>query len=342
MRSILNRSGPPDAVIAYAVRFDAPGHYRLHALGQGGHDGELIDRVAVRFGAADQIGAARPDVAGQLALPGLPAWVEGPTFAVESAGWHWLALERGEAPPRDLSRYPSWRIDQLVITPTDAAAAARDGATATLADAAVAVPTVPPSLQPVVPSHPVFAIKDGVAVIEAEQLAYRGGWELRHEPRGFTGEGYLYWTGPEHSRSVEGLGGNDDDFGIRQGPPSARLILRVHVPEAGRYQFDARNWHRLSDGDNDAWIGRPGQIIDATSPVVRIGDSLRDGTGFTWLDWGGPVFEFGAGVNEIFVGGRSIGFGLDRFVFFAADDSAARERALDPATPPTTPLPGPR
>jgi len=72
-------------------------------------------------------------------------------------------------------------------------------------------------------------------------------------------------------------------------------------------------------------------------PIVRMGDSLRDGSGFTWLDWGVARFDFSAGLNEVYVGGRSPGFGIDRIAVYSADSVEARARALDSKTPAAPP-----
>ncbi len=121
-------------------------------------------------------------------------------------------------------------------------------------------------------------------------------------------------------------------FHTQQGPLEEWLILRLRVQEPGDYLVNLRNYHRRADGDNDAWIGvvEPGF---PRRPVKRVGDSLRDGAGFSWLDWGTPTLHLTAGEHMLYVGGRSRGFGVDRIAIYRADSVAARRQALDAATP---------
>lgn len=175
--------------------------------------------------------------------------------------------------------------------------------------------------------------KDGVIVMEAEDIDYHEHWGFHTAPGGFSGKGYLLWEGPNRSRTPDGRGGNDDYSNERQGPQEEWLIVRVHVENPGLYRIDARNIHEKEDGDNDAWIWRVGAPITDWAPVQRMGDSLRDGEGFSWLDWGVRAFWLKEGVNDLYIGGRSPGFGIDRIALFRDGDADAERRARDLTTP---------
>lgn len=123
---------------------------------------------------------------------------------------------------------------------------------------------------------------------------------------------------------------------VQQGPLEEWLTIGLNVPEDGDYTVDLRNHHVHADGDNDAWIGVV-EVGCPRRPVTRVGDSLRDGPGFSWLDWGTPTLRLTRGEYVIYVGGRSRGFGVDRIAIYRAGDEEARRRALDPATPAALP-----
>lgn len=157
----------------------------------------------------------------------------------------------------------------------------------------------------------------------------------RTEPQGYKGRSYLLWQGPNRSVTHDRRGGNDDYTNERQGPQNEWLILRVNIKNPGRCNVDARNIHEKEDGDNDAWIWQVGRGITDWDPVRRMGDSLKDGEGFTWLDWGVRTFDLKQGVNNLYIGGRSIGFRIDRVAIYRRDNPAAKEKALDLKTPPS-------
>ncbi len=59
-----------------------------------------------------------------------------------------------------------------------------------------------------------------------------------------------------------------------------------------------------------------------------MGDSLNDGEGFSWLDWGVRTFWLHEGVNNIVIGGRSIGWGMECIVIYQANNPKAGKKAL--------------
>lgn len=351
--AVLIRNGSWTDHLRYAIHFTTPGTYHLWALGQSGGD-PGTDEVKVFFN-------ERPDPRSErffeLRLPPLPDW-SGLAFArlpgnrkapvpavieVPAPGWYNLHLAKGaepehhgEAPPLE-RRYPNWRVDKLVLLRTDTLRPHGDGPPETRNDGAIEPPSAMLAQTPWLPPQ-IWPLRDGFVAIEAEDIAHHANWVLAHEPAGFTGAGYLEWRGPSHTVTIEGHFGNNDHLHIRQGSRQDWLIVRLDVEEAGTYRLDVRNHHLREDGDNDAWIARLHQRGRRDAPIVRIGDSLRDGPGFSWLDWGVPVFNFERGLNEVRIGGRSVGFGVDRIALYREADEAAKARALDPRTPAARPL----
>lgn len=174
----------------------------------------------------------------------------------------------------------------------------------------------------------VWIEKDGVVVVEAETLARHKHWARMTEPEGFTGDGYVVWEGPRAP------GEGDADFtGKRLQPPETHLTLHVLISNPGAYKIDVRNIHEGEDGDNDAWVDVLGRVPEKEWPVKRIGDSHKDGTEFTWADWGTRTFFLDRGVNSLFVGGRSPGFGVDRIVLYIVGDEKAEASAHNLKTP---------
>jgi hypothetical protein len=179
----------------------------------------------------------------------------------------------------------------------------------------------------------VWKEEDGYVVVEAETIDHHFHWEHKTEPEGFSGTGYLNWVGPNNSVTPDGRGGNDDYTNERQGPQREWLIIRVLVEHPGIYRMNARNHHIKEDGDNDSWSWKVGQEITDWNPVRRMGDSLKDGEGFTWLDWGVRSFWLKKGVNNLYIGGRSPGFGIDRVAIYMDGNEEAESKALDLSTP---------
>jgi len=338
--------------LRYAIHFSKVGDYRVWLLGQsGGSAGS--DGVKILFD-------RRPDPKAEevldMRLEAQPGWSsqafrvraqtnETPMRAVirvSLPGWHNLYVVKGQDPqhqapvPSSSYRFPNWRVDKIVVQLVNLPEPQGDGPRWTANSGELQVP-VEMQVQNEYRPRQSWHMGDGVAVIEAEVIDHHHHWVEKTAPAGFTGTSYLEWQGPSRSRSIEGLGGNNDNLHVRQGPPEEQLIVRLLVDKPGAYLMDVRNHHVEKDGDNDAWVGRVGIRATGDKPIVRLGDGLKDGTGFTWLDWGVHRFEFLEGLNEVYIGGRSIGFGVDRIAFYREGDAASRARALDPSTPKTSP-----
>jgi hypothetical protein len=343
--AVLLRDPRPGDRLRYAIHFSKTGAYRLQALGLGGGDVHT-EAIEVAFGPA---GETLPQLL-TLVLPPRLGWTDRayrqadgghlepvvPLLHVTAPGWHELQLLAGAPPtaPAPVERRrPNWLVDRVVLD-RDLTGGLRvgDGPPATPATAGIPLPTTFADSGEWRPEQ-IWPIRHGWAVIEAEEIAHDPKWELRRQPEGFTGRGYLSWQGLGRGVSITGLRTTEDHFGIRQGPMETWLIVRLHVEEAGRYVVNVRNYHELQDGDNDAWLARVGHSPTPHDPILR----FVGRPGFTWMGQG-RIFEFEVGLVEFYVSGRSRGFGIDRIAVYREGDTAAEARALDVATPPRPPL----
>ena len=169
--------------------------------------------------------------------------------------------------------------------------------------------TVKHQPQKPVPSGPeeaskVWMEKDGMVVIEAENLIHPlpEGWEFKQEHQGYTGKGYIQWTG-------KGMWGPETyDY---QKMPKDRLVtyyFKVNTP--GIYFIKLRNFHLKKDGDDDVWISVGGGIFG----------KLYDFEENAWTfdergTWG--TYELQAGkVYKVQLAGRSGNFNVDRIHVF--------------------------
>lgn len=350
--AMMIRAGKWTDHLRYVIHFGEAGEYQLWLLGQSGGTGGS-DEVKVFFEEAPN---PRSERFFEMRFESRLGWTNrafarrpenrktpvAATVRVTKPGWHTLWLAKGSEPEHHTSepppeyRYPNWRVDKLVLHKVGLAAPEGDGPAETRNTGELAPPGELLRQSEFLPKQ-VWRLQDGVVAIEAEAIDHDPHWQEAVEPKGFTGAAFLEWRGPGLTRSVEGLFGNDDHRHVRQGAPEWGLIVRVFAAEPGTYRLDVRNHHRKKDGDNDCWIALVGARASPERPIVRLGDSHRDGTGFTWLDWGVPRLQLQPGLNEIRVGGRSVGFGVDRIVLYREGDEAAKARALNERQPPARP-----
>lgn len=219
------------------------------------------------------------------------------------------------------------------------------------------------------PSEPCdYETVDDVLVIEAEALPINEDWAVATAEDGYTGNGYIEWTGQSHN--------NDPTHGV--------ISVAVRVDTPGRYQMQ---WHvRIGMGTNttehnDAFVrfadaadfyglkGDPGaeirryprpQCEDTTFtdakealPNVDVADCVRSSSTDGWIkvyssgaaDWRWSTFtsdndasdimvEFDqAGVYTLELAARADHFLIDRIVLHreSVDNDTARNLAL-PAT----------
>jgi hypothetical protein len=153
--------------------------------------------------------------------------------------------------------------------------------------------------------------EDGYVIVEAEDVdPGKGGWRKTTNPVGFTGECFLNYGGSSHSGH-----GNYDCSGNYFAPVDERLTFNIIVSNPGNYCVNARVYHRNKDGDNDAHFHMKDFPINSEFCLKRIGEKEAPGS-FAWLSFGHRQFYLDRGLNTLYIGGRSKGFGIDRVVFF--------------------------
>lgn len=102
----------------------------------------------------------------------------------------------------------------------------------------------PPDLGEPMPTANCFDFEGGILVFEAESLPLNEDWAIGTSEGGFSGSGYIEWTGASHN--------NDPTHGV--------IDVTIRVPEAGRYQL---TWlTQIGRGDNttehnDTWVRFP-------------------------------------------------------------------------------------
>ncbi|NJM93270.1 MAG: T9SS type A sorting domain-containing protein [Cytophagales bacterium] len=149
-------------------------------------------------------------------------------------------------------------------------------------------------------------------VIEMEEnqdLATRSPqWKLDSQEVGFSGQGYLVWTGGQEGQITKKPYANE--------PENERLTYTIYVERSGVYYVKIRNYHYYEDagplGGNDFWASANG------AEWIKIFD--HDPLKWTWDEgtvW--PNYTLNQGLNKIEVGSRSKGIALDRMVIFHED-----------------------
>jgi hypothetical protein len=324
---------PTDSLV-YALHLSSGQNQKIHLLMQGA-DKRTDEKVIVRlFPLAEKGFVKEIRMEPQAELE----WVSSEAFDIKE-GIYFLVVKAGSENFKSYDmindrRYPSYRIDKIVLC--DAQKKVMGNGPVSKSE------NLPEEFRPELKSAQylptqVWEADGGVVVIEAEDIDHHKNWKMKTSPEGYTGTGYLVWEGPSRTQSIEGLGGNDDDMNVRQGPKEQMLIIRVQVEESGLYYVNARNIHELEDGDNDAWVSvlgfKPWNEDAFDDRVRRMGDSHKDGKGFTWLDWGVRKFPLKRGINNLYIGGRSVGFGIDRIAVYPVNDKESEAEALDIKTP---------
>lgn len=334
--------------LRYSIFFSNPGSYSLWLMGKNGGDSGtddvaiFLDPDSIRENLLHYNIRFQKDLGWTRQMhfktPGNPEAPGKASIEVKKAGWHTLYLVKGAEPehpdtPPEARKYPNWRVDKIIIS-RDETPPLGDGPLETTNNQQVKVPDSLLQNTEFFPSQ-VWLENENYVVVEAEAIDHHSYWKLSSKPWGYSGNGYLQWRGPDRTRSIEGLGGNDDELCVRQGPQEEWIILRLFVTHPGNYRVNVRNYHLNKDDDNDAWIAKVGfrpNRIKGTK-ITRIGDSHQDGNGFTWLDWGVHKFWFKKGINDLYISGRSVGFGIDRITVYKDGDPIAKKKALNLKTP---------
>ncbi|MEN0048198.1 MAG: hypothetical protein AAF806_14145, partial [Bacteroidota bacterium] len=69
-----------------------------------------------------------------------------------------------------------------------------------------------------------FEEQDGLLIIEAESVEPHSAWAIDTTELGFTGSGYIFWTGPQYFNSI----------------PNRKLTYNIKINTPGTYQFSWR------------------------------------------------------------------------------------------------------
>lgn len=202
---------------------------------------------------------------------------------------------------------------------------------------------LPAPLSPEQRAQAIHEERDGIIVLEAEDLARSAVWEFAATPHGYFGRGWVRYIGPRRGEGQKD-GHNSDPGGKYQGPPEDQLVARIKINTPGEYVVRGHVYHTNPDGDNDAWVN----LTATPNGARRWGDSRAAQGRFGWNDFNcwtdadhpcrgeGLRFTLDAGVHEIYWAGRSQGFGIDRVVLHRADRA---EAALALTAAPTPPQP---
>lgn len=192
-----------------------------------------------------------------------------------------------------------------------------------------------------------YVERNGVVIIEAENTQSElDQWELKTDIDGFTGPGYLEFTGNQPTN----------------GPATSPLTYTFSVTQAGLYflHMHIAKEHVVIDGEtrtdvaNDAYVRldgdygpgpNPGDAHGDDSPLENLMSNTKffggNNNSFAWasgnrLDLGGhvnkrvAVYDLKAGVEYTFtMSGRSQLFKVNRFVFQHEDISNDTARDLD-------------
>lgn len=165
------------------------------------------------------------------------------------------------------------------------------------------------------------------AIVEAEKLPGSNSSSWVHETSAtrpqngtnYLGDGFVRYVGPTFT------GVHPDANHTRQGDKETWLVFKVRIPsgQGGLYKMLVRKSHILEDGDNDCWIGYIG--MPSNVPIGRYGWGARET--FSWgnmnMEDNPDGFQLNAGLNAVFVAGRSKNFCVDRIAIYKAQGGNA-------------------
>ncbi|RPJ55162.1 MAG: hypothetical protein EHM23_27085 [Acidobacteria bacterium] len=320
------KSGAFTDNLRYAIHFSQTGNYRVWLRGRS--QGK-VDELRVLF---------RPENRGQsdssvfnISLPLTLGWANQlQSIRVEQPGWYRLLLVKGKRSKWHWDVRDSERsVDKIVLLREPSITPSGDGPEETINAGSQPVPESTAPLQSI-ETNEVWELRDGYVVIEPEPIVTEG-WCYRDQPSGFTGAGYRIWD-PCDDREDDVSSRGKGEPGVEPEPPDTWLTIRLRLKKAGRYRVDLRNYHSATQPEIECRIGRLDEDGLPEPPFYRSGDSLNDGPGFSWLDWGAPAFDLKAGVNTLYLVGASPSFAVDRIAIYRDGDAAAKAKALNPET----------
>jgi|GEM_PF-381724 len=152
-----------------------------------------------------------------------------------------------------------------------------------------------------------FVEENGLVVIETESLEPIGDWVLDSSEAGFTGSGYLRWSGQDYF--------ND--------PGRGTLEYKVVISDPGEYNVRIRMSH-LGAPAGDQWNDCWSRMNETGTWVKTLHPSANQNDGFTFnsiLEPSGGEFAsmrytLDAGEHTFYISGRSNNFKMDRIHFY--------------------------
>lgn len=182
------------------------------------------------------------------------------------------------------------------------------------------------------PENFVFSEKDGLINVEFEDAKFSDDWELKSNGEGFSGTGYMVWTGAQYLGQP---GNGATDFKIRIKNPGTYQFLWKSAVTMGNSGSDHNDtWLRFNDADdffaqNGENIVYPkgsgktpnpeGASADGWFKVYRSGNDLD-------FKWQARTFDNNAhnifvkfneaGIYTMEISARSSGHAIDKFVLF--------------------------
>lgn len=181
-----------------------------------------------------------------------------------------------------------------------------------------------------------YVMEDGLAVIEAENLSYSNVWSLETAQPGYTGSGYLKYTGPSLDCLNDPAHDNDpfpydDDGSCLNAYPEDHLRIPVNIDEAGVYYIQIHHYHFKNSAPD---MARYTYFTDASIWTHVEGYELPMNYSHSdvpcckweWLEYGPRYpgyrfvgysgFKLDPGVHTFLVIGRVAGFCVDRITIY--------------------------
>jgi hypothetical protein len=176
-----------------------------------------------------------------------------------------------------------------------------------------------------------YQFSDNMVAVEAEKLQFSSAWQSRTDKSGYTGSGWLMYTGPQQVLTPADA---DDANGSLQGNESDWLKIPVLMTAVGLYSVQIHCYHTVSfpadpcKGDASVWThvkGYPNPVRYSHGETISGANTFKF-LGFGPAGWMDPpedmavpghaTFRFTSdrlpAVVTFYVAGRSRNFGVDR------------------------------